>query len=350
MIDVTRVTRRRVYLLIAALGLVGMAVVGVLNTARGVNSAGRDRELHEFDWGNEYQLGLGATLNVIRVVAPFDAGLRRFSYYTGALSPGTGEPSAAPKRIIAEGAYGTVSVRLRAFDPYTRGRAGDEAAEIARSVSLVTTRVWPGEPTPVQVDVHFMPDAAPFSQAKRVDWREMDAYAIAVFERERSFSSSTAVHELYHAFAGRWSLGTKDPANNARPNAAHAYEEVTAELFAQCGRLLANGSISRDARNDTVVIDDQRFEGALDDEERARAIELLGRDVPGSHLLRNALVGTVLEEVSGGKDVITLESPQGERLLARCRESAANPMLLEFRLANLLAGTVSQPEQRSVDD
>jgi hypothetical protein len=328
-----------------------MTVVGVFNSARRENIARLDRELHEFDWGDYYQLvGSGPTVNRVSVKEPFDADSRRFSYYTGANSSGTGEPSAAPKRVIAEGAHGAVSVRLRAFGPYTRERAGDEAAEIARSVSLATTRVWPGESTPVQVDVHFMPHDVPFSQAMRVDWREGETYAIAVFQREGSLSSSTAVHELYHAFAGRWSLGTQNPANRARRNAAHAYEEVTATLFAQCGLLLANGALSRDAPRDTVVIGDQRFEGVLDGEERARAIELLRRDVSGSHLLRNALAGTVLEDVFGDQGVIALESPHGERLLARCRESAANPMFLEFRLAEMLARSRPQPEPRELDD
>jgi hypothetical protein len=345
-------TRRRVYLLIAALGLAGMTAVGVLNSVRRENSARLDRELHEFDWGDDYQLpaGGGLTLNRIQVEEPFDAGLRRFSYYTGANSSGTGEPSAAPRRVIAEGAHGVVAVRLRAFDPYTRERAGDEAAEIARSVSLVTTRVWPGESTPVQVDVHFMPDDPPFSQAKRVDWREGDAYAIAVLHREGWFSSSTAVHELYHALAGRWSLGTIDPNNRARPNAAHAYEELAATLFAECGRLLATGSLSRDTRSSWILIDGQRFEGALDGEELAGALDLLSRDAPNSHWLRELLARTVLDEVFGAEEAIVLESPQGERLLARCRESASNPMLLEFRLAEMLTRSAGQPEPRSLGD
>ena len=343
-------TRRRAYQLIAALGLVGLTVVGVWNSLR-ENSVRHDRELRAFDWGNEYQLASSAAVvNAVRVAAPFDEGTRRFSYYTGALSPGTGESSAAPQRVIAEAVRGEVAVRLRAFEPYSREGAGAEAEVIAKSVSLVTTQVWPGEPTPVQVDVHFMPDDAPFSQAMRVDWRDGDAFAIAVFARARGFAPSTAVHELYHALAARWSLGRNSPAGGRKPNAAHAYEEVAATLFAECGRLLATESLPRAVRNDRVDIAGQLFEGPLDGEELGDAIELLVRDASGSQLLRNLLAGTILDDAFGAEETIALASPQGEKLLARCREVAANPLFLEFRLASILGTGATQSEQRTQGD
>ena len=102
--------------------------------------------------------------------------------------------------------------------------------------------------------------------------------------------------------------------------------------------------------NVIVTIAEQRFEGVLDGEELTRAIELLGRDVPNSHLLRGLLTATVLEDVFGDEETIALESPPGERLVARCRESAQNPMLLEFRLADMLRTRASQPERRTLED
>ncbi len=346
--------RRRGYWLIAALGLASMTVVGVSNSVRRENGARIERELQAFDWGGAYALSMSsATANLIRVLEPFDAGSGRFSYRTGAHSPGTGELLDAPKRVIAEGMHGAVDVRLRAFDPYTRERGGEEAAEIARAVSLVTSRVWPAEPTPVQIDVHFMPGDAPFSQAKRVDWREGDAYELALFGREGMFSSGVATHELYHALAGRWSLGRNDP--SLRPNAAHAYEEVVANLFAACGGLLSSGSLSLGtpsilATIAQATIGDQRFEGVLDDEELARALRLLSRDARGTEGLRDLLARTVLEDVFGNEETIAADSPQGERLLARCRESAANPMFLEFRLTEMLTRRGPQPEPRALGD
>jgi hypothetical protein len=328
-----RLTRRRTYLLVAALGIFGMTLVGVWNGAR------RERELHDFVWSNGFALeDANLVLNAIRIAEPFDDVARRFSYYTGGESGGTGVPTAAPQRIVAESTQGAVSVRLRAVEPSDGELAAAEAAEIARSVSLVTTRIWPGEEIPVSVDVHFMPDGAPFSQAKRVDWREGDAYAIALFARGRSFPASTAAHELYHVLAGRWSLGNNQAAGSEGPNAAQAYEEVAATLFAECGRLLALESLPRDTRNVVVNIDGRRFEDALDSVELAGAIELLRQDARNSHLLRGLLARTVLEEVFGDEDTILLASPQGEMLLARCREAAANPRLFEFRLAEMLGG------------
>jgi hypothetical protein len=325
---------RRTYLLLAALGLAGMTVFGMSNARR------HDRALRDYDWQTQVQRGAGVVdffVNSVRVVRLFDEDERRFVYYTGAYAMGRGEQVAAPRRVIGEGAHGAVAVRLRAFEPYVRERASDEAAEIARMVSLATTDVWPRVPTAVEVDVHFMPKDASFSLAQRVDWREGAPFVIAVFAREDGpFASSTATHELYHALAGRWSVGNKDPANSAIPNAARAYEETAADLFARCGRLLATESLARDTRNATIVIVDQRFEGELDGTELADALALLSRDAPGSWMLSEMLAGAVLADVFGEGDALALESTQGEDLVARCRESAANPMLLSDRFAGML--------------
>jgi hypothetical protein len=329
------------------LGFVAVTVVGMLNGAR------RERSPHEFDWGAELRIGgSGGVVNRVRVVTPFDAGNGRFSYYTGGHSPGSGPPSGAPTSIIAEGAHGAVTVRLLAFDPYAREGGSEDAAEIARIVSFATTQVWPRQATPVHVDVHFIPSDVPFSQATRVDWREGDAYALAVFQREGPLQRETPAHELYHVLAGRWSLGTKDPANKARPRAANAYEEAAAPLFAGCGRLLANGSLARDSRDLVLTIADerserageQRFEGDLDGEELARALELMGQEASAAQWLGPFLAQTVLADVFEDAETIALESPQGERLVARCREVASNPMLLEFRLAEMQRTVEAQRE------
>jgi hypothetical protein len=204
------------------------------------------------------------------------------------------------------------------------------------------------------VDVHFMPDDAPFSQAKRVDWREGDRYELAVFQRDGPVQSRTPAHELYHVFAGRWSLGNHDPANGRRPNAANAYEETVASLFAECGLLLATGSLTLDTPEAVFVISgrsddevEQRFEGALEGEELARALELLRQEAAGSLWLGPFLARTVLADAFEDAETIALESPQGERLIAHCREAAANPMLLSFRLTELLGAPL---QQRPFDD
>jgi hypothetical protein len=329
---------------LAAVALVGLTLVGILNRPL------PERALSEFDWGERIQVGGPGILNRVDVAVPFDADRRRFAYYTGGNGPGSGERSAAPQRIIAEAVHGDVTVRMRAFDSYSRERASDEAAEVARVVSLATTRIWPVRPTPAEVDVYVMPDDAPFSLAKRVDWREGDAYEIAVFARDEGFNTGTAVHELYHALAIRWSLGTRDPASRSRPNAALTYEEMAGDLFAMCGRLLANESLTRETRPFSVAFDNRSFEGALNGNELAVVLDLLSSDAPHSQGFRFLLVSTIAADLFGEEQTIGLESPQGERLLARCRESAANPMLLEFRLTEMLERIAAKTEGRTADD
>ena len=342
-------TRKRAYLLMAAVGLVGLTVVGILNRSH------PDRAIGEFEWGDPVQTtGGSAIMNRVRVALPYDADRRRLAYYTGASSSGSGEASVAPERIIAEAVRDDVTARIRAFDSYSRERASDVAAEVARIVSLATTRVWPARPIPVEVDVHFMADDAPFSLAKRVDWVEGDSYEIAVFATNKSFDTGWAVHELYHALAIRWSLGTKDPASRSRRNAAYIYEETAGDLFALCGRLLANESLTRQKPFASVVIDNRRFEVPLNGDDLGAVLASLSSEVPFSTarslVVRALLLTTITADVFGEEETIALESPQAERLLARCRESAGNPMLLGFRLTEMLGRFTAQTEGRTADD
>jgi hypothetical protein len=330
---------------LAAVGLVGLTVVGILK------GPAPERALREYDWGEGIQISSGI-LNRVDVAVPLDGDRRRFAYYTGGNGPGSGERRAAPKRIIAEAVHGDVKVRMRAFDSYSRERASKETAEVALIVSLATTRIWPAWPTPVEVDVHFMPDDAPFSLAKRVDWREGAAYQIAVFfrEREKSFNTGTPLHELYHVLAIRWSLGTRGTASGSRPNAALTYEEVAGDLLALCGQLLANESLPRETRHVSVAFDDRRFEGPLNGDDLAVVLDLLSSDVPHSQGFRFLLVPTIAADVFREQQAISAASPEAERLLSRCRESAANPMLLGFRLAEMRARIAATTEGPTADD
>jgi hypothetical protein len=337
--------RRWTYLSLAAVALVGLTVVGILN--RPIPK----RELGEHEWGDQIQIGSGI-LNRIHVVAAFDEDRRRFAYYTGGNGSGSGERSPAPERIIAEAVHGDVTVRMRAFDSFSRERASDEAAEVARVVSLATTRIWPARPTAVEVDVHFMPDGAPFSLAKRIDWREGDSYEIAVFTREgKSVDTGTALHELYHALAIRWSLGTKSPASGSRLVAALAYEEIAGDLLAMCGRLLANESLQRETQSVSFLFADRRLEVPLNGNDLATVLRLMSSEVPlaSAQGFRAILVPTITADVFGEQQTIALESPQAQRLLARCRELAANPMLLQFRLTEMRE-RIAASEARTADD
>ena len=90
-------TSRWPYLLLAALlGIAVTAAVGMLNRIR------HERSIHEFDWRDRIQISSArAVVNRVNVVAPFDADENRFSYYTGASSPGSGASTGAPARVIA---------------------------------------------------------------------------------------------------------------------------------------------------------------------------------------------------------------------------------------------------------
>ena len=265
-------------------------------------------------------------MNQVQVAALYDAERRRLAYYTGASSSGSAEPSAAPERIIAEAVHDDVTVRMRAFDSYSRERARDEAAEVARIVALATTRVWPAQPIPVQVDVHFMPDDAAFSLAKRVDWRAGDSYEVAVFANDKGFDAGTAVHELYHALAIRWSLGTKDPASRSQPNAAHIYEETAGDLFALCGRLLANESLTRQKPFASVVIDSRRFVVPLNGEDLGAVLASLSSTVPfskaRSQVVRALLVTTITATCSANskRSRSNRRRPIGCSLVAKSRQ------------------------------
>jgi hypothetical protein len=310
---------------------------------------------HDFhDWGSVSGSGV---LNGVRRIGQFDSERGRFSYYTGARSGDLGALTAAPTRVVAEAAHGAVSVRLLAFDGYEHPDAAGDALELARIVSHATTDVFPAATTPVELDVHFMPEGARFSLAKRVDWREGRPYALAVFAREGELVRATPAHELYHVLGTRWSLRAA-PEATRRPGAASSYEEAAAELYAACGELLANAALSpSEPSKDRVTITDPTrgdrvLEGALSGEEIADALDLLrsganGAGFPGFGPL---VAATVFEQVFGGETSITPDSPQGARLLDLCRRAAADPFTIEAWLVDLERTVgASRPEAPRTD-
>lgn len=160
------------------LAIVGAVVVGTLVVSLYQTSQRRPSVIREYDWGGMRGSGVA---NAVGGVDEVDGEPGRFSYYTGARSVDVGPLIAAPTRVLAEAASGSVSLRLLAFDDYGHASARDEALELARTVSAATTGVFPGNAIPVEIDLHFMPEGARFSLAKRVDWREGRPYALALF-------------------------------------------------------------------------------------------------------------------------------------------------------------------------
>ncbi len=294
----------------------------------------RPSVLHDFyGWGRVSGSGV---LNGVRRIDEFDHESGRFSYYTGARSGDLGPLTAAPTRIVTEAVHGAVSVRLLAFDGYDHADAAGDALELARIAFHATTDVFPAAAIPVELDVHFMPEGARFSLAKRVDRREGRPYTLAIFARESQLVSSTPVHELYHVLGIRWSLRAA-PEATRRPGAASSYEEAAAELYAACGELLANAALSRpEPSKDRVTLadatrGDRVFEGAVTGEELANALNLLRSGAKGAGLpgFGPLLAAPVFEQVFAGETSLTLDSPRGAGLLDLCRKAAANPFAIE---------------------
>lgn len=299
----------------------------------------RPAAIREHDWGNVRGDGV---LNAVRRVGDFDSERGRFSYYTGARSGDTGPLTRAPTRILAEATHESASVRLLGFDTYDDAQAGEHALELARIVSAATTNLFPAAAIPVEIDLHFMPEGTRFSLAKRVDWREGEPFALAVFSREQQPVGTTAAHELYHVLRTRWPL-RETPEGPRRPDAASSYEEAAAELYAACGQLLAAGTLQREqpAKDRVVLSDpvrgDQIFEGALETGALAAALELMQSGANGAGLrgFGPLFAATVYDNVFGAAPAITLDSPPAVRLLALCKDAAADPFALETWLAEL---------------
>jgi hypothetical protein len=80
-------------------------------------------------------------------------------------APATQDRELRLRRACWRKVHGAVSVRLLGFDGDQRADAVDE---VARIVSSATTSVFPAAVIPVEIDLHFMPEDARFSLAKRV--------------------------------------------------------------------------------------------------------------------------------------------------------------------------------------
>jgi hypothetical protein len=276
-----------------------------------------------FDWG----IRGNGVLNAIERLEEFDGERGRFSYHTGGRARDQGPLTAPPTHVFAEASHGPVAVRFLGFDGYERARASAEALELARIVSAATTGFFPAAAIPVEIDVHFMPEDARFSFAKRVDWHEGRPFVLALFSRDR-LDRGTAAHELHHVLAHRWPLpGTL------------AHEEAAAELYAACGQLLANETLPRgDPSKDRVTLGDRTFDGALAGDELAAVLEVV-RSGPRPEVSRAfgpLLAATAFEHIFGGATAIALDSPQAETLLALCKETAPNPLALEAWLENVV--------------
>ena len=320
-----------------------VAVAAIVGGASYQSWLRRPSVVHEFDWGNVRGNGV---LNGIASIGVLDDERGRFSYHTGGRAGDAGTLTPAPTHVLAEAVHGSVSVRLLGFEDHERASAHDEALEVARIASAATTTIYPVAAIPVEIDLHFMPETARFSLAKRVDWRADRPYALAIFEREPRFDATTPTHELYHVLA----LGSsqlKSATAIRKIGATASYEQVAADLYAACGELLANETLARDAPStprSTIVdpaLGERVFEGVLAGDELAAALDLLAKDSAEAGMFGDLLSVTVFDQLFGEATAIPLGSPQATKLLALCSETAADPSALRGWLAGLVpaAGT-----------
>lgn len=328
------------------LALVAAITASVLVGTYHYASQQRPSVVREHNWGSN-QRGSGV-LNAVSAIGTFDAERRRFSYYTGARARDSGPLTEAPTRVLAQAVHGSVAVRLLASETYEPASADEDALELARVVSAATTQVFPAAAIPVEIDLYFMPEDARFSLAKRVDWHQGRPYALAVFAREGTFPATTPAHELYHVLA-LGSAQAKPLEAIAKRGAASSYEQVAADLYAACGELLANETLSRETRpNGRVTLPDPSlgervFEGALGGDELAAVLDILSNESLGAGTFGDLLSVTVFEHLFGDATTVVVDSPEGARLLELCSQTASDPSTLGAWLAELVPATDGEP-------
>ena len=242
-------------------------------------------------------------------------------------------PQAPPFRIQAEHRSEGVNVRVRTFD----SEASDPellsfAESVGESIRLATSEIWPRSVIPVEVDIHVMPADAVFALQRTVEWREGDAYRLAIFlpETEMAAKRFTAVHELYHVLAIRWSIGTNGPEATTRRSMASAYEEMAATLYESCAQLLTDGVLPRPASRHNAVLNGRDLEFPLSvNDLRVLFAALNESEYPEGNMIGRLLAAAPVNAVFGEREVIQLNATEGQELLGRCREFSEDPFRLE---------------------
>jgi hypothetical protein len=197
---------------------------------------------------------------------------------------------------------------------------------------------------PVEVDLHLMPQAESFALARPVNWRHGDPFVLSNFVYAGNPRWHVPAHELYHVLAIRWEIGAK-ARDATQLNLANAMEEIAAQLFELCGRLLAGGEAAPIANSNTINVNDRRIGNPPSAEEIGLLLSVLERldqepqlpdaSPPGA-LFGATLANAYLQLVLGAGDVIREGSPQAESLLAACRRNLPDPLRIEDELRALV--------------
>jgi len=190
-----------------------------------------------------------------------------------------------------------------------------------------------------------MPKGAAYSLARKVQWKTGRPLEIAIFVPGKTEGRrDAATHELFHVLAVLQRTSQWWERNKQRRNAATAFEEVAAELYASCGALLADGYLSRPRLNPdvTYVINDMPMKPPFTGEQvklvlaGLRAIDANPQTAPPATAIGASLGSTpIFHLFEPAKKRIELHSSQGKQLLGTCREVLPDPMSVEPLLEGL---------------
>jgi hypothetical protein len=155
---------------------------------------------------------------------------------------------------------------------------------------------------------------------------------------EAQAQAGIVVHELYHVLATRWRLGSKSKRGIASPWLGSLYEEMTATLLADCGRLQVTGRLALPEGKLTLTLKGKdgggtTYKGSLDAKGLAYILDPeSGFKFPAKFpagfvtdlLRRTALLAFVPEG-----EVIVAGSDSAQQLLALCHDAIRDPWVLE---------------------
>jgi len=277
---------------------------------------------------------------------------RTLDYMTGgeadifdADSLASAQAQRAPDHQIEKQREGDVVVQLWTFKDQDVERARTFTRRVANALHLATTQIYPGKATSVHVDIYVMPKGAPYSLARKVEWKTGRPLEIAIFLPGKTEDhSDVATHELFHVLTVLQRTSQWWDRNKQRRNAATALEEVAADLYASCGALLADGYLPRPNINPNVtyVINDIPMKPPLTGEQvklilaGLRAIDAKPQAAPPATAIGASLGSTpILHLFERAQERIELHSSQGEKLLGMCRELLPDPMSIEPWLEGL---------------
>ena len=291
---------------------------------------GQERSLEYFNWDRYSELESGANerrvSNAIAVAQEYDEKSNTFAYYTGGFAQGIGDFSEAPARIVAREDYGSVSVTFRYLGSDSEILLTEMAQSIARSIAAVTENIWPGETTAVDVDYYIMPPKSPYSLAHRVDWGSGESFYVATFSpRDAPLDYRFPAHELYHVLSHRWGVRSK----NYPYFSQLLFEEVAADLFGACGRLISEGELSLfyRIRIGFSVVEGRSVERPL----KGDLVFVLDRVMKGDKnylSLRSLLTEAIAAKFFPTGGSFDLGSSKANRFISLCEEGLRNPMKL----------------------